>query len=315
MFLPIKSDFPLPRFPILTLLVCVICIFVFLKQQSDWAEFEVALERYCDEPRHRLTEMVIKKLEDIGDAGFCGQVMYEISSSEKPYELIEELVSELGPLAGYGPDDSREYVTVLMNDELRHYRSVVPEDPDSGVAYYTGSWNPWHMLTSSFAHADWGHIVFNLIFFFAFAATVEVLIGGLAFATFIVANSVLIGVVGSVVAFGEHYWTLGLSGIVMGMIGLYTYLLPRGKIRCYYWFIVIFGSVAVPAWMLALWYIGGDMYQLFAKQDHGVVNVLAHVTGGLGGYEFGALFLKKSKKAAEDLQRALDKRDLRPKFN
>jgi len=168
------------------------------------------------------------------------------------------------------------------------------------------------MITASFAHANWGHIIFNLIFFVAFAATVEVLIGGLAYTTFIVANSVLIGVVGSVAAFGEHYWTLGLSGIVMGMIGLYSYLLPRGKIRCYYWIIILFGSIALPAWMLALWYIGGDVYQLFTHDDHGVVNVLAHVTGGIGGYLFGMMFLKKKKRAAEELQQVLDKRSLRP---
>lgn len=315
MFLPIKSDFPLARFPILTVLVSLICLGVFINQLSGWSDFETALGRYCEQPRHRLTEIVIKSLEADSGSTMCGETMYRISTSESPHEMIDDLVGGIGPLAGYTSEDSREYVTVLMNEELRHYRSVVPEDPDSRVAYYTGSWNPWHMITASFAHSDWGHIVFNLIFFIAFAGTVEIMIGGLAYATFIVASSILIGVVGSITAFGEHYWTLGLSGVVMGMIGLYAYLLPRGKIRCYYWIIILFGSVAVPAWALALWYIGGDLYQLFAYENHGAVNVLAHVTGGIGGYAFGMLFLKRQKRAAAELQQILDKIDLRTGFN
>ena len=91
---------------------------------------------------------------------------------------------------------------------------------------------------------------------------------------------------------GAHYSSLGLSGVVMGMIGLNAYLLPSGTIRCYYWFIVIFGSVAVPAWALAIWYIGWDIYNLFANVNTGVVDVMAHVTGGAAGYLYGVAFLR-----------------------
>ena len=87
-----------------------------------------------------------------------------------------------------------------------------------------------------------------------------------------------------------HFSTVGLSGVVTGMIGLFAFLLPHGRIRCYYWFVIFIGSVAVPAWALALWYIGGDIYKLFAYDDHGIVNVMAHVSGGIAGYLFGANF-------------------------
>ena len=51
MFLPVKADFGLPRVPYLTILVCLVCALVFLKQQSDWAEYEVALDRFCTTDR------------------------------------------------------------------------------------------------------------------------------------------------------------------------------------------------------------------------------------------------------------------------
>ena len=172
------------------------------------------------------------------------------------------------------------------------------------------------MLTSSFAHGSWGHIIFNLIFFIAFATTVEALVGRIGFVIFILINSLVIGFTDSIVSAlaDAHHWTLGLSGVVMGVMGAHAFLLPRGKIRCYYWFIVIIGSVAVPAWILALWYIGGDIWRLFTVDEHGGINVLAHVAGGVAGYFYAFFFLKDARLLASSLQRDLDKVALKPKF-
>ena len=312
MFLPVRADFPLARFPVFTVLICVICIGVFAKQQSDWSEFENSIARYCDGERSRIDEMVLQRVDAVRNASMCGQVMYYIDNADSPEEEIEEIVAALKPLSGFNAADSREYFRGILNDELRLYRRYVPEDPDSKFAYNTASWNPLKMITASFAHADWGHITFNLIFFFAFAASVEMVIGPAGFGMFILVNSLVIGTTDSVVStlVDDHHWTLGLSGVVMGMMGLFAYLLPRGKIRCYYWFIVIFGSIAVPGWILAAWYIGGDIYQLFTRDEYGGVNVLAHVTGGVAGYLYGLLFLRKAREAAGQYRRHLHKRPI-----
>jgi membrane associated rhomboid family serine protease len=313
MFVPVKADFPLPNWPVLTVLVCFLCFGVFLKQQSDWSDFGLAVERYCAKPQSRLTEMVMTRVAALQDAEFCGEVMYRLSQSENEAGDIAEIVSSIKPLTGLSKEESREYVTQLLNDELRYFRSIVPDDPDNAFAYNTASWNPLHMITSIFAHGDWWHIIFNLVFFFAFSATVEALVGPIAFIAFIVASSLIIGVTDSIVSelIDGHHWTLGLSGIVMGMMGLFAYLIPRGKIRCYYWFIIIFGSIAVPGWVLAAWYIGGDIYQLFISDNHGTINVLAHVAGGISGFFYGFFFLKGSRALAAALQRDLDKNHLR----
>ena len=308
MFLPVRADFPLARFPILTVLVCVVCLGVFAKQQSDWSTFESSIERYCDGERSQIDRMILQRADAFKKARMCGEVMYFIDNSNAPEEEIEKIVVALKPLSGFNAEDSREYFRGTLNDELRLYRRYVPEDPDSKFAYNTVTWNPLKMVTASFAHADWAHIVFNLVFFFAFAASVEMIIGSLGFVVFILVSSLIIGVTDSVVStlMDDHHWTLGLSGVVMGMMGLFAYLLPRGKIRCYYWFIVIFGSIAVPGWILAAWYIGGDIYQLFTRDEYGGVNVLAHVTGGVAGYIYGFFFLRRAREAAGILQSNID---------
>jgi membrane associated rhomboid family serine protease len=308
MFVPVKADFALPRFPVLTVVVGFACLFVFAKQLSDWKDFERAIDRYCMQDRTRLQQMVFSRIEELEDYGHCAELMYRIDTADDENQIIEDIVLGIRPLVGLSFDDSRYYVQQMLEDELRRYRSIVPDNPDRGLAYYTKSWNPITMITSSFAHGDWAHIIFNLIFFFAFAATVEGLVGPVMFGTSILSLSLFIGVFCSIGAYatGNHYWTVGLSGIVTGMMGLFAYLLPRGKIRCYYWFIVIFGSIGIPAWALTLWYVGGDLYRLFAVEDNGIVNVMAHVSGGLAGYLFGVAFLAKAKERAKDLQLELD---------
>lgn len=304
MFLPIRADFPLPGIPFLTIIVCLVCGGIFMKQSSGWDDWERSIERYCMLDRTRIEQMVFARISEASQYVDCGHLMYEISSASDGDTIIDDLVVKIRPLAGLSASDSQAYVRQMLQDEVRKYKTVVPPNPDHAFAYYTGSWNPWHMFTSAFAHGDWAHIVFNLIFFIAFAATVETLMGPLMFAASILVISLFTGVFSSVsaAASGEHYWTLGLSGVVMGMMGLFTYLLPTGKIRCYYWLIVVFGSVAIPAWALTLWYVGGDIYRLFAFEDHGMINVMAHVTGGISGYLFGLLFLRNAKAKARDLQ-------------
>jgi membrane associated rhomboid family serine protease len=311
MFLPVKPDFHLPRFPILTLLVCLICTGVFLKQQSDWHKFGMAMERFCGASRSHLETIIFDRIAASQGTDNCAEIMYTIANDPKrdSAEVIRDMAGEMRPLSGFNSADSSVYVAQMLEDEVRRYNRLVPADPDTGLAYYTGSWNPWTMITSSFAHGDWGHIIFNLVFFFAFAAAVEMLIGPLWFMAFVLVDSWFIGLTGSMAAAasGGHYWTLGLSGVVMGMMGLFAYLLPKGKIRCYYFFIIIFGSVAIPGWMLATWYIGGDVVQLLTRDDHGVVNVMAHVMGGIGGYLFGLVFLRKIRANAEDIQYAFER--------
>lgn len=311
MFLPVKPDFHLPRFPWATALVCLICTGVFLKQQNDRHEFGLAMERFCGASRSHIETIVFDRIAASRGTDNCAEILYRIANDpdRDAKDIIREMAREMRPLSGLSAADSASYVAQMLEDQVRRYRQLVPEDPDAGLAYYTGSWNPLTMITSSVAHADWGHIVFNLVFFFAFAAAVETLIGSLWFAAFVVVDSWFIGITGSLAAgaAGDHYWTLGLSGIVMGMMGLFAYLLPKGKIKCYYFFIVIFGSIAIPGWMLASWYIGGDIVRLFASDDHGVVNVLAHVMGGIGGYLFGVAFLRRFRTHAGDIQSEFDR--------
>ncbi|MDJ0909638.1 MAG: rhomboid family intramembrane serine protease [Woeseiaceae bacterium] len=319
LFLPIKADFPLPRIPVLTFVVCLVCVGVFMAQLEQHKDFFRDITRYCYSDQSRLEQMVFERMNSPGPyTAECrkGNTMHTISTAEDSEAMLDEIASGARPLVGFSAEDSREYIRQMLEEELVRYERIVPEHPNVGFAYYTGSWNVWHMITSAFSHGDFWHIFFNLIVFVAFAATVEALAGPIMFVVSVLAISLFTGVFSSIsgMASGVHFWTLGLSGVVWGMMGLFGYLLPRGNIRCFFWFFVIVGTVAIPGWVLSLWFVGKEVFAIFATDDHGFVNVMAHATGGISGYLFGVLFLRRQKEQARDLQLALDVESTKPKF-
>ena len=223
MFIPVKADFRLARFPWLTALVCIACAGVFAKQLHDWEAYETAMFEFCEAPRSVIRQMIFREIVGPDNDMSCIEVIYGIAESEDQEATIERVVSEMTPLKGFSPADSQHYVSDVLREELRNYRRQVPEHPDEGLAYETASWNPVTMLTSTFAHGSWSHIIFNLIFFIAFAATVEVVGGTVAFVAAFIVIGLTAGVFSSVsgIASGEHFSTVGLSGVVTGMIGAF----------------------------------------------------------------------------------------------
>src|SRR5258706_3180900 len=73
--------------------------------------------------------------------------------------------------------------------------------------------------------------------------------------------------------------TVGLSGVVMGVIALFVYFIPQARISCFLWLVFFYRRFAVPAWLLASWYIGWDVYSMFATEEKTGVNLVAHLSG------------------------------------
>ena len=97
MFVPVKADFTLPRFPWLTAIVCAVCLGIFSKQVGDWKEFENAVYTFCNADRSHIAEMIFREIsDDSPDA--CIEVMYQIAMSDDSQATIEQMVSEMRPL-------------------------------------------------------------------------------------------------------------------------------------------------------------------------------------------------------------------------
>jgi membrane associated rhomboid family serine protease len=162
------------------------------------------------------------------------------------------------------------------------------------LMYYPDSWNPLTMVSASFAHAGFWHLFGNLVFFMAFAPALEILLDNwlryLGVMLFVALVTGLSYSLWTVLSAAEVVPTLGFSGVVMGMIGLAAYLMPHARVRVFCW-LIVWKTFFVPAWVLAVIYIGLDVWAMLTLRDFGGVNLVAHVAGGLAGYAYGMLWL------------------------
>jgi hypothetical protein len=63
----------------------------------------------------------------------------------------------------------------------------------------------------------------------------------------------------------------------------------------FFWFLVFVKRFFLPVWLVSLWYIGWDTWYMLTASDYGGVNLVSHVSGGIGGYIMGMLYFKSRK--------------------
>ena len=159
------------------------------------------------------------------------------------------------------------------------------------------------MLSAAVVHGSWFHVIGNLLFFFAFAATLEMLLGGTVFVAVLLALAVLSHSVYSVatLTLANALPTVGLSGVVYGVMALFVFFLPRVRIRCFLWVIIFFKRFSVPAWTLVLAFVGFDVFQLLFTEVNSEINLAAHVGGAAFGYLLGVAFFRNKRQTIRAL--------------
>lgn len=295
--LPFKFDLELGRFPLLTVLICIVCLVVYARQHANEIEFLDRTDAFCRRVSSRTEEIMLEKLVSAAGVATCGDLVLEVglTEDEDREATVARLIAASEPYAGFSRADSAVYMEQLFHSFYDRYTRSVPPLTTKALWYHPHSWDPWTMVTASFAHGSWDHVIGNLFFFFAFAAAVEVIIGSFLFLAVIAAMIFGTGISYSVAMMGvaDALPTVGLSGIVMGMMAMLAYFVPTARIRCFYWFLIKIGTVAIPAWLLTLWYVGFDVFQLFTMDGQSGVNLVYHVSGAAMGLLIGILFFRK----------------------
>lgn len=302
-FLPFKFDMALNRAPFVTILVCVLCIGIYWGQAANEREYVTRTESFCETSRSNIERMMLEKVTGGAGSEACLEIVSTLSLAEDKDAALAEFIEQSEPFVGYSEQDSREYTELLITRIYDSYRRAVPPLETKELWYHPHSWDPWSMVTASFAHGSWGHVIGNLFFFFAFAAAVEVLVGPLIFVVVIMTMAFGTGVSYSVAManVADALPTVGLSGIVMGMMALFTFFLPTGRIKCFYWVLIKIGIVSIPAWLLTLWFVGFDAYTLLTQDEQSGINLVYHVSGAVIGFLVGILFLRKRRRQIPEL--------------
>ncbi|QYY36357.1 rhomboid family intramembrane serine protease [Ruficoccus sp. ZRK36] len=138
---------------------------------------------------------------------------------------------------------------------------------------------PWQVITYSFLHGGWEHLIFNMFAFWMFGSVIERVWGWKRFTFYYFACVFGAALAQMVVSYGKYYPTIGASGGVFGLLLAFGMMFPRQKL--------IFIAFPVEARWFVLGYGVVELVLGLTKTMAGVAH-FAH----LGGMIFGFLLIQ-----------------------
>ncbi|GEQ87228.1 rhomboid family intramembrane serine protease [Patiriisocius marinistellae] len=140
------------------------------------------------------------------------------------------------------------------------------------------------MATSGFLHADFNHLLFNMLTLYFFAPVVVMYVGEVKFVAIYLASLLL----GSLLSFYFHkdepyYSAIGASGAVTGI--LYAAILFEPSMSLYLFFV----PIPIPAWLFGVAYLLYSIYGM--KSRAGNIGHDAHFGGAIAGYIMALVFM------------------------
>lgn len=137
------------------------------------------------------------------------------------------------------------------------------------------------LVTYAFLHADWLHLLNNMLFLWVFGDNIEDALGHVRFLVFYLACAVLAALAHLLFNWSGNGPLIGASGAVAGVMGAYILLYPHAQVFVLariVWLI----PLPVPAfWMLGFWVATQLFYGVIGSDEP--VAWWAHIGGFLAG--------------------------------
>lgn len=189
-------------------------------------------------------------------------------ASTRPQAQQQGLIQDWGALTGGSA--LRETLTALWVD---------------------GRW--MQLFTAIGLHADWTHLLGNLIFLLIFGLPAERSMGPWRFLALFLLGGAFANLVAVLAVGSPQRLVIGASGAVSAVIGAYLPLFPRAKLGLVVPLGLFLEFVRAPASLLIGGWLILQFVFAFIGPAYGAVAWVAH----LGGFLFGALFALAAKAA------------------
>ncbi len=142
-----------------------------------------------------------------------------------------------------------------------------------------------NVITAMFVHANWMHVLGNMLFLWVFGDNVEDILGHVKYLGFYLMCGVAAAMAQVLIDPTSRVPMVGASGAIAGVMGAYLVKFPRSQVVMLTWFIVIF-TFDLPAWlMLVYWFLmqvfGG--FGQITEAAQGGTAFAAHVGGFVTG--------------------------------
>jgi len=294
LFIPYRPKIKLTRIPVATIIIVVVCVFVYWNQDRNQDRIIESAKVFC-------TKDVAATIER-------AQRAY-LQSSLPCWHILTHTYADTDPkghLAWHIAQINNAGNPEVAEQLREYYDAFVAQAPRYLTArlwQYSGAWNPARMLTATISHGSWDHLIGNLFFFVAFALVVETVIGPVLFVLLFLAMGLAIGSLENMLTLTREGGAgLGLSGVVMGVMTLAAYFAPRIQIKHFYFFFFYVGVLSIPLWAMAVWYVMWDLIDYMFLRDFVPVAFAAHLAGAAVGLIAGiTVFRSKRHWVAENL--------------
>lgn len=142
-------------------------------------------------------------------------------------------------------------------------------------------------ITSQFIHGGFLHIISNMLFLWVFGRNVEAKIGEVLFPIIYLSTGVIGGLAQYFLNPYSTIPTLGASGAIAGILGMYYIFFPGHKIKTILIIFIFITLFDIPAWiMLFYWFLTQVLsasFTLSQTASQGGIAYIAHVVGFLTG--------------------------------
>ncbi len=168
------------------------------------------------------------------------------------------------------------YLLTSMNRRVLIYLAMIP-----GIVVENGY--IWQVFTYMFAHANFSHLLFNMIGLFFFGTQIERRMGSREFLFFYLLTGTLAGIFSFFLYLfsgGYSVILLGASGAVFAVLFAFAVFFPHARI-------FVFGILPVRAPILVIAYTAIELFSQFSRVQTGV----AHLTH-LAGFAFAFLYFR-----------------------
>lgn len=155
------------------------------------------------------------------------------------------------------------------------------------------------LVTSMFMHADWFHLLGNMLFLYIFGDNVEDIFGHVSYLAFYIfcglaaafthILSLYFGLTYNAIGFSTG--VVGASGAISGVLGAYLILFPKARILTWvaYFILPIPAIIYLGVWFLIQWFYG--LFEIGSK-----IAYWAHIGGFIAGMLLGITIGLKRKK-------------------
>jgi membrane associated rhomboid family serine protease len=217
------------------------------------------------------------------------------------YAILAALVGTWVFVQGAGLNEPQLAASIcnlgMVPGEITHQAAIgtgVPLGDGMACVIDNERINVFTPLISMFLHGGWIHLIGNCLFFWVFGNNIEDSMGHFRFLVFYLLCGVAAATTHILMSPKSPVPTVGASGAISGILGAYLVLYPRVRVKMFFFFLIFFRIIWIPAWAVLLWWFGWQVISALPE----LTTVRPEVSSGIavwahiGGFVTGLILVK-----------------------